>query len=265
MKKTGLLICLFLTGIMFFMTGPSAFAAPKTMSDGQVFDAEFYANTYPDVKAAFGNDEAKLYEHYLKYGKAEGRLPYDPAILNTAAPAAAAPATPAPPATKDLFVGNIDETVEKQIAVQQGYCALPQNVKDFYNVKNVKLYVCTRDHIGSISDRKSLGYSQIRWMDDGPLTSANVFVCGSQNDFMPPVYTLYHELGHVLDYSRGANKYSDSWTGWTEMIPYSKTQVYSPAEAFCEAFAGYLARPEKLKKIAPNAYVYIENIIVNMK
>lgn len=54
----------------------TAFAAPKTMPDGNTFDAEFYAETYADVKAVFGNDEAALYNHYVQYGKAEGRQPY---------------------------------------------------------------------------------------------------------------------------------------------------------------------------------------------
>lgn len=51
-------------------------AAPKTMPDGQVFDVEFYAKNYPDVVAALGTDEAALYNHYVSYGKAEGRKPY---------------------------------------------------------------------------------------------------------------------------------------------------------------------------------------------
>lgn len=61
-------------------------AAPKTMPDGQTFDAEFYAKNYPDVKAAIGTDEAALYKHYKDYGKAEGRLPYadaQPATVKT--------------------------------------------------------------------------------------------------------------------------------------------------------------------------------------
>lgn len=37
------------------------------------FDAEFYADTYPDVVAVFGNSPEALYKHYLDYGKAEGR------------------------------------------------------------------------------------------------------------------------------------------------------------------------------------------------
>ena len=78
---------------------------------------------------------------------------------------------------------------------------------------------------------------------------------------MPPVYTLYHELGHVLDYGY---RYSRNWEGWTEMQPYSPTQVYSSGEAFAEAFAAYFTRPEKLKSVAPNAYAYIDNIILGM-
>ena len=37
------------------------------------FDAEFYAATYPDVVAVFGDSPEALYKHYLDYGKAEGR------------------------------------------------------------------------------------------------------------------------------------------------------------------------------------------------
>lgn len=54
---------------------PSA-AGPKQMADGTLFDAVYYASTYPDVAAVFGTDEAMLYNHYVLCGKAEGRLPY---------------------------------------------------------------------------------------------------------------------------------------------------------------------------------------------
>ena len=38
-----------------------------------VFDAAYYANRYPDLKAAFGNDESVLLQHFIQYGMAEGR------------------------------------------------------------------------------------------------------------------------------------------------------------------------------------------------
>lgn len=58
-------------------------AAPKTMSDGGTFDAEYYAQNNPDVVAALGSDESTLYQHYLNYGKAEGRAPYQQAVKLT--------------------------------------------------------------------------------------------------------------------------------------------------------------------------------------
>ena len=59
--------------VMFLSLNMKTYAAPKTMSDGTTFDAEYYAETYADVKAAFGTDEAKLWKHYCDHGKAEGR------------------------------------------------------------------------------------------------------------------------------------------------------------------------------------------------
>ncbi len=53
-------------------------AAPKTMSDGGVFDAAYYAQQNPDVASAIGTDEETLYLHYKLYGEKEGRIPYDP-------------------------------------------------------------------------------------------------------------------------------------------------------------------------------------------
>lgn len=50
------------------------------MADGQVFDAEYYAKTYPDVVQALGTDADTLYKHYLTYGKKEGRNPYSPEV-----------------------------------------------------------------------------------------------------------------------------------------------------------------------------------------
>ena len=47
-----------------------------TISSAQkslVFDATYYANKYSDLKAAFGNDAAKLYQHFITYGIYEGR------------------------------------------------------------------------------------------------------------------------------------------------------------------------------------------------
>ncbi len=57
----------------------TAYAAPEVMPDGTTFDAEFYAANNPDVVAAYGTDAASLYQHYVEFGKAEGRK----AVSNT--------------------------------------------------------------------------------------------------------------------------------------------------------------------------------------
>ena len=51
-------------------------AAPQTMPDGTLFDAEYYAANNPDVVAVMGNSADMLYMHYVLCGKNEGRLPY---------------------------------------------------------------------------------------------------------------------------------------------------------------------------------------------
>lgn len=82
MKKK-LSIVTLLTIVMTMCFGMTAFASPKTMPDGTVFDAEYYAKTYPDVTAVFGTDENALYQHYVTMGKAEGRHPVASAQTTT--------------------------------------------------------------------------------------------------------------------------------------------------------------------------------------
>ena len=66
-------------------TPVTALAAPKIMSDGTVFDAAYYADNNPDVKAVFGTNEQNLYAHYKMFGKNEGRLPVAPTAYPTPA------------------------------------------------------------------------------------------------------------------------------------------------------------------------------------
>ncbi len=51
-----------------------------------VFDADYYYNTYPDVAAEYGRNDAALYEHFLVFGVAEGRsasAEYNPQAYRT--------------------------------------------------------------------------------------------------------------------------------------------------------------------------------------
>ncbi len=51
----------------------SASLSVSAASVKDLFDAKYYADSYADLKAAFGYDEEALYEHYLVYGMKEGR------------------------------------------------------------------------------------------------------------------------------------------------------------------------------------------------
>lgn len=78
MKKRKILIVMMAISAMF-AKGITVCAAPERMSDGTIFDAEYYAAAYPDVAAAVGMDSKALYQHYVNFGKAEGRSATNPA------------------------------------------------------------------------------------------------------------------------------------------------------------------------------------------
>lgn len=81
MKKKFLLSIIVLT--LSFGCSMSVCAQPKAMPDGTIFDAEYYAQSYPDVVAFFGTDADLLYQHYVQYGKAEGRNAVAPTRRDT--------------------------------------------------------------------------------------------------------------------------------------------------------------------------------------
>lgn len=71
MKKTIILALLAIS--MVWGNSMTVNATPQRMEDGTLFDADFYAETYPDLMAAYGRNVEKLYQHYVTCGKAEGR------------------------------------------------------------------------------------------------------------------------------------------------------------------------------------------------
>lgn len=77
MRRTRLTAAAFLTIVFFVasvLTHPlCAQAHPVRMEDGTVFDAVYYAERYPDLAAAFGNDANLLWQHFRLNGRAEGR------------------------------------------------------------------------------------------------------------------------------------------------------------------------------------------------
>ena len=133
--------------------GLTVFAEPEVMPDGTVFDAEYYAQANPDVAAAFGTDTAALYQHYVKYGKAEGRLPVSPT-------AKAADDSSDSDAEENTFRATVDGTemtfyLEKTNVASDGYelnfISFTQEGKEKY-----KLYfrIPSKTEAGSYSNGK---------------------------------------------------------------------------------------------------------------
>lgn len=58
-----------LAGCMLYCGGMQVSAA--TLKD--VFDEHYYADTYPDLKEAFGYNREALWQHFMRYGVNEGR------------------------------------------------------------------------------------------------------------------------------------------------------------------------------------------------
>lgn len=73
MRKT---VCMVMAVTIALISSVTAFAAPETMADGTIFDAEYYAQNNPDIAAIYGTDKESLFQHYTMYGKAEGRQAY---------------------------------------------------------------------------------------------------------------------------------------------------------------------------------------------
>lgn len=196
----------------------SVCAAPKTMPDGTVFDAEFYAATYPDVVQAFGTDEAALYNHYVAYGKAEGRLPY--AAAPAAEPAPAPAVTPNPqksdktspiiidPSGNVLFVYPVTqaalETAEK---THKYYTSLPEEFADFADQTAMEIAYAVLSNPNLVTDCQKINYAAqiVASYCQGALyaTDSSKFYRSPVGVFSQTYYTCASStraLGRVLDF-----------------------------------------------------------------
>ena len=72
-RLKGILVCLMVT--TFVLTGivPMQAQASDKKDYSAVFDADYYYNTYADLKAAIGNNPKKLLQHFVNSGMQEGR------------------------------------------------------------------------------------------------------------------------------------------------------------------------------------------------
>ena len=181
------MVLVLLSGILGLSSSLTAFAAPRTMPDGTVFDAEYYAQTNPDVAAIYGTDENTLYQHFMNLGKAEGRK----ASLNNAENAAPKTEVRIECLTVDLPVFSPEVTAQNSILVPvvlestdgQYLCGANVVTRTEYtkdgrrkDYSNDPIYLALRDYI-------------VEWLinngDDESNRSINIpirFVCRSTED-----------------------------------------------------------------------------------
>lgn len=96
-----------LTAVTVLGSSLTALAAPEQMPDGGVFDAEYYAQSNPDVAAALGTDRDALYQHYVMFGAREGRMPFAPGAQQPAEnPAPSAGRVPAPTPEQVIWLSH---------------------------------------------------------------------------------------------------------------------------------------------------------------
>lgn len=69
----------FLTAVMAVAVMAAVMGNPMEARAAD-FDPVYYAQTYPDVAAAVGSDAEALFNHYVSFGQAEGRIPYAGAL-----------------------------------------------------------------------------------------------------------------------------------------------------------------------------------------
>ncbi|MBQ6735756.1 MAG: hypothetical protein IJR00_12720 [Lachnospiraceae bacterium] len=92
-KRRSRLMALLLATVMLALLPVKVQAAPTPTTTGVTqsdFDAQRYADTYPDLKKAFGYNEALLWQHYQQFGSKEGRQVF---VKGDAAPASATAVT----------------------------------------------------------------------------------------------------------------------------------------------------------------------------
>lgn len=254
-------------GFVFSMS-VCALAAPKKMSDGGVFDAEFYAANNPDVVAAIGTSADILYLHYVNYGAAEGRLPYgtDAATLSQVL-ALSAP--------KNII--NNSGSATAYMTLVQAYMKLPPKYKQF--IEKNKIRITLKDGAYSsnaVSNGAVTIYNNSATYGEGTLLqSAQISVA------------LYHELGHEYDFIQARNNKGRLRIAVLDPFPSSEisnieaasevvetydngyrtmsSSVYDPDEIFAVLSSCYFYNPGRLQSVCPVGYAYIDKYYSQFK
>lgn len=124
--------------------------------NGKEFDPQFYAQQYPDVAAAVGDNSKSLLQHYNEYGAAEGRLANPSELEYEQAPVEEAVETPEENAS-DIPTQEetpVPETVAETVPAETNEPLIADNGKTFDATFYMQQYPDVLENIGT--DPKAL-------------------------------------------------------------------------------------------------------------
>lgn len=200
-----------------FSFGMTVCAAPEIMGDGTVFDAEYYAEQYPDVVAVYGTETAALYQHYTVYGRNEGRSAVRPEGAEPAVEAAGVQTTGVV-LVSDEFLNHANEVhnyykgIPKEKAAQAD--AVAKQIADI--VMSNPMYSSDRARVNAAARMVACHCDDAMYGTD----SGSVYYRSPAGVFVEGIYNCSgatRALGRVLDYMgftwehAHENEYEHQW------------------------------------------------------
>ena len=181
-----------------------------------------------------------------------------------------APAPAVVPETVDKVVAYLDGDLNCYSEVQAAYSALPQNIKNYLNKRNITITSCSNAYVTSVRGSRVLGFCKEhkQYSSRSGLSLSNEVFIGDNRKHESGKQILYHELGHAIDnfltqYNGDFVEASDRWPNgaWFEVQQYNSQKTINDDEAFAVAFEAFMNDPNKFAAKAPISYAYIMNIV----
>lgn len=234
MKRFGFVIAFVLA---FFTVNGTALA-------NENFDAGFYAEKNPDVVEALGNDPEVLYNHYISYGKGEGRLPYEGAVTDVTVPVER--------------LENTSDDIYNEVVNQVGY--VPDKLRKCFVDSGWRL-ILTSENIAQTEFGGQ--YKSIRGM-----TSYTNKYIKIHNRMIAAKTAVQHEFGHFL-YDLSNRFYGQKQKEICDAFELEKDNLgkalsgtnglEEPIEFYAEVFFIYCTDNENARNLYPITVAIIDN------
>lgn len=154
------------------------------------------------------------------------------------------------------------------------YQKIPFDVQVQLAEDDCRIYVCSASENGGFLSAPDLPAGAYT----GMYTEGSAQYIDLLSDYaVTGPYRLWHEVGHYVSRNGNMDLYNLSGrlaqtSAWVNIYAaeaggiglysaYAARNVYSAEECFATAFSLYIGSPDSLKKLAPSAYEYIEDVL----